>query len=67
MGKRWLVFFQDTNALCFRSFPAVLGISQEYDLEMNSVTVPRRVGEAVGAIMKLSGNNSSLTINIEYN
>ena len=47
----------------------MLGISKEYDLEMNSITVPRKPGEAVGAIMSLVNNikNTSLTINIEYN
>jgi hypothetical protein len=36
---------------------------------MNSITVPRKPGEAVGAIMSLvnKNNNKSLTINIEYN
>ncbi len=36
---------------------------------MNTVTVPRKPGEAVGAICKLTDekNGNELTINVEYN
>ena len=45
-GKRWVCFFQDTNPLIFRSFPALLGVSRKQNLECNFVGVPRKVGEA---------------------
>ena len=27
LNKKWVIFFQDTNPLVFRSFPAVLGVN----------------------------------------
>ena len=78
LGRKHVVFFQDTNGLVFRAIPAALGVSVEKGLEVNSLTVPRVQGDAVGAICKLvraagSGNKSgeqlpdTLTINVEYN
>jgi hypothetical protein len=49
---RWLVFFQDTNGLIFRSMAAVVGVSKKLDLGANSVCVPRTPGEAVGGICR---------------
>lgn len=68
-GKRWLVLFQDTNPLPFRSLCALLGVSAKEDFVMNSVTVPRIPGEAVGGIALLEDKrkNTSMTINVEYN
>jgi len=67
-GKKWVVFFQDTNGLVFRALPATLGVSLEKKLAVNSLTVPRRPGEAVGAICRLeSETKPSMTINVEYN
>lgn len=66
-GRKWLVFFQDTNGLVFRAVPAAIGISITKGLAVNSLTVPRRPGEAVGAICKLEGPHRSMTINVEYN
>ena len=67
-GKRWIVFFQDTNSLIFRCIPSVLGVSFQKDFDVNSVTVPRRPGEAIGAICQLtSDKGEKLTINVEYN
>jgi len=39
------------------------------NLEVNSITVPRKPGEAVGAICKLKSKKTgkSLTLNVEYN
>jgi UDP-sugar pyrophosphorylase len=42
-GRKWIVFFQDTNALCFRSLPAAIGVSASRSFHMNSMTVPRAV------------------------
>ena len=70
-GRKWAVFFQDTNGLVFRSVPAALGVSVRNSFALNSLTVPRKPGEAVGGICKLESNgdggSSSVTINVEYN
>lgn len=67
-GKRWLVFFQDTNALFYRGALATLGVSAEQGFAMNSVSVPRKPKDAMGAIAKLDrADGSSLTLNVEYN
>lgn len=68
MGKKWVVFFQDTNGLVFHSVPALLGVSASNDFEVNSLCVPRRPNEAVGALMQLTHDDGrSMTINVEYN
>ena len=70
MGKEWMIFIQDTNALALKSLPSVLGVSRENNWEMNSVCVPRKPGEAMGAICKLINEEDAqdeLVINIEYN
>lgn len=77
---KWIVFFQDTNGLVFHSIVAALGVSAERQLHMNSITVPRAQGDAVGAICTLTRENpipddqlttdqlpNRLTINVEYN
>eukprot|EP00451_Oxyrrhis_marina_P015339 CAMPEP_0204318502 /NCGR_PEP_ID=MMETSP0469-20131031/6570_1 /ASSEMBLY_ACC=CAM_ASM_000384 /TAXON_ID=2969 /ORGANISM="Oxyrrhis marina" /LENGTH=587 /DNA_ID=CAMNT_0051299563 /DNA_START=75 /DNA_END=1838 /DNA_ORIENTATION=+ len=67
-GRKWVLFFQDTNPLPFRSFVAVVGASAREGFAMNSVAVPRVAGEAAGAICKLKqADGSALTINVEYN
>lgn len=64
----WVVFFQDTNALVFRSILAALGVSSSKEFEVNSLTVPRKAGEAVGGICKLTKDDGTMmTINVEYN
>ncbi len=35
-GKKWIILFQDTNPLVFRSYPAVLGVSKKYNFEVKS-------------------------------
>lgn len=50
--------------------PSILGVSREKDWEMNSVCVPRRPGESMGAICRLINENNAsdeLVINVEYN
>ena len=68
-GKKWIVFFQDTNPLPFRSFPAFLGVTVEKDFEFNTMSINRKPGEALGAITTLihKETKQSLTVNIEYN
>ncbi|CAK9030141.1 UDP-sugar pyrophosphorylase (UDP-galactose/glucose pyrophosphorylase) (UGGPase) [Durusdinium trenchii] len=69
MGVKWVVFFQDTNGLVFRALVAAIGVSAARDFDVNSLTVPRRPGEAVGGICQLDSEDGSksLTINVEYN
>eukprot|EP01023_Acetabularia_acetabulum_P012706 TRINITY_DN15979_c1_g2_i1.p1 TRINITY_DN15979_c1_g2~~TRINITY_DN15979_c1_g2_i1.p1 ORF type:complete len:615 (+),score=114.71 TRINITY_DN15979_c1_g2_i1:146-1990(+) len=68
-GLRWVTFFQDTNGLAFRGLIASLGASYFKDFDMNSIAVPRKAKEAIGAIAKMTNANdgSSVTINVEYN
>jgi len=47
-GYKWLYFFQDTNALSFKAVVATLGLSAVHDLDMNTMAVPRKPGEACG-------------------
>ncbi|CAK9103441.1 unnamed protein product [Durusdinium trenchii] len=67
-GREWLLLFQDTNPLPFRSLCAILGVSAARNFVMNSVTVPRLPAEAVGGICKLKdASGEGMTINVEYN
>jgi UDP-sugar pyrophosphorylase len=52
----------------FRAVPSALGVSARNQFDVNSLTVPRKPGEAVGGICLLKGKDgSALTINVEYN
>jgi UDP-sugar pyrophosphorylase len=68
-GRRTMVFFQDTNGMVVHALPAFLGATVEGGFAMNSLTVPRRPREAVGAICNLEHledpEKKSLTINVE--
>jgi UDP-sugar pyrophosphorylase len=68
-GLKWVCFFQDTNGLVFRGLPAALGVSATHQYDINSLAVPRRAGEAIGAITTLTSpsTGTSITINVEYN
>jgi len=66
-GVKWILFFQDTNGLVMRSVPSALGLSVENDLAMNTVTVPRRPGQAMGCITRLKKEKEVITVNVEYN
>jgi len=66
-GIRWLLFFQDTNVLTFKSFLAALGVSARERFDVNSLAVPRVPGEAAGGIVRLVKADSVLTVNVEYN
>ena len=70
MGKEWMMFIQDTNAPALRTVPSILGVSRQNNFVMNSVCVPRKPGEAMGAICKLVKEDESgdeVVINVEYN
>ncbi|XP_044475492.1 UDP-sugar pyrophosphorylase-like [Mangifera indica] len=67
-GVRWILFFQDTNALLFKGIPASLGVSATKQLHVNSLAVPRKAKEAIGGITKLThADGRSVVINVEYN
>ena len=67
-GLKWLCIFQDTNALVFNGLLAALGVSAAENYDMNSLAVPRKAKEAIGAIATLKHENGSeITINVEYN
>ena len=67
-GKKYMVLFQDTNALIFNSIPSAIGTSVKLGLAINTICIPRKPGEAVGAICKLTKKDgSSITNNVEYN
>lgn len=72
-GTEWISFFQDTNGLAFFSLPAMLGVSEELDLQVNSLAVKRFAKQAVGAIARLvskgdaAAERGEMTINVEYN
>ena len=67
LGIRWLLFFQDTNALTFKGLLAALAISAKQRLDVNSLTVPRQPGEAAGGLVRLVKPGTELTVNVEYN
>lgn len=67
-GLKWLCIFQDTNALVFNGLLAALGVSAAEDYDMNSLAVPRKAKEAIGAITRLTHEDGTeITINVEYN
>ena len=52
----------------FRSIIATIGVSRELGLEMNTIGIKIKPGEAVGAITKLTDKEGKeLVINVEYN
>ncbi|KAJ1410383.1 udp-n-acetylglucosamine diphosphorylase, partial [Ochromonadaceae sp. CCMP2298] len=68
MGVKYVVFFQDTNGLAFYSLPAMLGVSEKMNLEVNSLAVTRAAKQAVGALTKLVHEDGrEMTVNVEYN
>ena len=68
LGIKWAVMFQDTNGLAFHTLPLMLGVSVERGFIMNSLAVPRRAGQAIGGIAKLTNKDGNQrTINVEYN
>ena len=72
-GCTHLVFLQDTNALVFGGIPAALGVSITHGLAMNTLSVPRRAGDASGALMALTAATGegaaprTIVVNVEYN
>jgi len=67
-GRKYVVFLQDTNGLALFSLPAVLGVSATLELQVNSLAIPRKAKQAIGAITKLThADGREMTLNVEYN
>lgn len=67
-GIKYIMFFQDTNGLGFYTLPAMLGVSEVMELEVNSLAVNRHAKQSVGAITRLiQKDGREMTINVEYN
>ncbi|GBG63393.1 hypothetical protein CBR_g38016 [Chara braunii] len=67
-GLKWVLFFQDTNGLLFKSIPASLGVSATRGYDVNSMAVPRKAKEAIGGITELTHTDGRrMVINVEYN
>jgi UDP-sugar pyrophosphorylase len=60
-GIKWITFFQDTNGLGFHTLPLALGVSKENNLIMNSLAIPRKAKQEVGAITKLTNEETGET------
>lgn len=54
-----MFIFQDTNPFALRALPSVLGVSKKRGFELNSIAIPRKLGEAVGAICELRHKDGS--------
>ncbi|XP_073031749.1 UDP-sugar pyrophosphorylase-like [Primulina eburnea] len=68
VGRKWVVFFQDTNGLLFKGIAASLGVSATKGYQVNSLAVPRKAKEAIGGITKLTHQDGrTMVINVEYN
>lgn len=67
-GVKWLFFFQDTNGLALTSLSAMLGVSIQKNLHMNSRAIPRYAKQAIGALVRLTNDRGAeMTVNVEYN
>ena len=66
-GIEHFMFIQDTNGQALNALPAALGVSVEEGYDFNSIAVNRVPGEAVGGLAKLVGQDTELTLNVEYN
>jgi UDP-sugar pyrophosphorylase len=70
MGKRYVIFFQDTNALALQCVPALLGTAAAESSTFQFVTIRRKPGEKVGAICAIESAGDSrppCVQNVEYN
>ena len=66
-GKKYMVQFMDTNVLAFNCVPASIGSSVKYNFDINSIVVPRRPKDAIGAICKLTKKDGTSKVqNVEY-
>ena len=67
-GKKYMVQFMDTNILAFNCMPASIGATVKFGFDINSIVVPRRSKDAIGAICKIIKKDGSFVEqNVEYN
>ena len=68
-NTKWIIYFQDTNGVAVHSFASAVGVSHKFNFAMNSITVPRLPGQAIGGIAKLTNEETKeeMTLNVEYN
>ena len=67
-GKKYMVQFMDTNVLAFNCIPVSIGASVKFNYDLNSIVVPRRPKDAIGAICRLNrADGTSVVQNVEYN
>ncbi|EPY43103.1 UDP-sugar pyrophosphorylase [Angomonas deanei] len=69
---RYILFFQDTNAIAPWTAPITLAISEEENLAMNFTCIEREEGEAVGVVCRVKDTNAAgatvwRTAPVEYN
>ena len=58
LGIEYMCLFQDTNGLAFHTLPVMLGVSSQLNLIMNSLAVPRKAKQAIGAVTKLKNSKT---------
>eukprot|EP00041_Stephanoeca_diplocostata_P037913 m.1459301 g.1459301 ORF g.1459301 m.1459301 type:complete len:643 (+) comp25126_c0_seq11:59-1987(+) len=67
-GVKWMLFFQDTNALIFKTALSAIGVSVTEQFVCNSIAGPRQAKREMGAIVRLRrSDGTSFTNNVEYN
>ena len=66
--RKYILFFQDTNAFTFNTCLGAVGLSEERGLEMNSICIQRKAKEAIGGVTTLIREGQPpLTVSVEYN
>ena len=63
-GLKYIYFFQDTNPFSIPSLPILLSYTIKKDLLFTFLSVGRKQGEAIGALISSKNN---ITYNAEYN
>ncbi|KAH8082057.1 UTP-glucose-1-phosphate uridylyltransferase [Aureococcus anophagefferens] len=66
-GVEQILFFQDTNALALYACAGCVGVSCDRRLEMNTMSIPRRAKQEMGAIAALDKGGTRVVCNVEYN
>ena len=66
-GVEQVLFFQDTNALALYACAGCVGVSCDRRLEMNTMSIPRRAKQEMGAIAALDKGGTRVVCNVEYN
>ena len=68
LGKKYILFMQDTNILAIYGFPSLLGVTSSQQLDFSSLGIVRKPGEKVGSICQIEDSTGrQTTCNIEYN